>query len=81
MKLWPHQVTGVEFALREKKVAWWDDTGTGKTGTAIALADAIEAKSTLVLSPVIGARTRWKAQFASTAWSHESQRRAGDPRP
>ena len=63
MKLWPHQVTGVEFALREKKVALWDDTGTGKTQTAIALADAIEAKSTLVLSPVIGLE-HWKAQFA-----------------
>ena len=63
MKLWPHQVTGVKFALREKKVALWDDTGTGKTQTAIALADAIEAKSTLVLSPVIGLE-HWKAQFA-----------------
>ena len=51
------------FALREKKVAWWDDTGTGKTGTAIALADTIEAKSTLVISPVI-ALEHWKAQFA-----------------
>jgi SWI/SNF-related matrix-associated actin-dependent regulator 1 of chromatin subfamily A len=63
MKLWPNQTTGVAFALREKKVALWDDTGTGKTGTAIALADAIEAKSTLVLSPVI-ALEHWKAQFA-----------------
>ena len=62
MPLWPHQVTGVAFALREKKVAW-DDTGTGKTGTAIALADAIEAKCILVLCPVIGLE-HWKAQFA-----------------
>ena len=62
MELWPHQVGGVAFALREKKVALWDDTGTGKTGTAIALADAIEATSTLVLSPVIGLE-HWKAQF------------------
>ena len=63
MPLWPHQTTGVAFALREKKVALWDDTGTGKTGTAIALADAIEAKCILVICPVI-ALEHWKAQFA-----------------
>ena len=63
MMLWPHQTSGVAFALREKKVALWDDTGTGKTGTAIALADTIEAMSTLVLCPVI-ALEHWKAQFA-----------------
>ena len=63
MPLWAHQTTGVAFALREKKVALWDDTGTGKTGTAIALADTIEAKSTLVICPVI-ALEHWKAQFA-----------------
>ena len=63
MPLWPHQTSGVAFALREKKVALWDDTGTGKTGTAIALADAIEAMNTLVLGPVI-ALEHWKAQFA-----------------
>src|SRR4029077_1529163 len=63
MELWPHQTSGVAFALREKKVAWWDDTGTGKTGTAIALADAIGAMSILVICPVIGLE-HWKAQFA-----------------
>jgi superfamily II DNA or RNA helicase len=63
MELWLHQVSGVAFALREKKVALWDDTGTGKTGTAIALADTIEAMSILVLCPVI-AIEHWKAQFA-----------------
>lgn len=63
MPLWPHQTTGVAFALREKKVALWDDTGTGKTGAAIALADVIEAKSVLVICPVI-ALEHWKAQFA-----------------
>ena len=63
MELWPHQVGGVAFALREKKVALWDDTGTGKTGTAIALADTIEAKGILVICPVI-ALEHWKAQFA-----------------
>ena len=63
MVLWPHQTTGVAFALREKKVAWWDDTGTGKTGTAIALADTIEAMCILTICPVI-ALEHWKAQFA-----------------
>ena len=63
MPLWPHQTSGVAFALREKKVALWDDTGTGKTGTAIALADTIEAKCIMVLCPVI-ALEHWKAQFA-----------------
>ena len=63
MMLWPHQTSGVAFALREKKVALWDDTGTGKTGTAIALADVIEAKFILVICPVI-ALEHWKAQFA-----------------
>lgn len=61
--LWPHQISGVEFALREKKVALWDDTGTGKTQTAIELGDRIEAKSILVLCPVI-ALEHWRAQFA-----------------
>ena len=63
MPLWSHQTTGVAFALREKKVALWDDTGTGKTGTAIALADAIKAMCILVICPVI-ALEHWKAQFA-----------------
>ena len=63
MPLWPHQTSGIAFALREKKVALWDDTGTGKTGTAIALADAIDAKCILVICPVI-ALEHWKAQFA-----------------
>jgi SNF2 family DNA or RNA helicase len=63
MPLWPHQTAGVGFALREKKVAWWDDTGTGKTNGAIALAEVIGAKSILVICPVI-ALEHWKAQFA-----------------
>jgi SNF2 family DNA or RNA helicase len=63
MELWPHQTTDVAFALHEKKVAWWNDTGLGKTNSAIALADAIEAKSILVICPVI-ALEHWKAQFA-----------------
>jgi SNF2 family DNA or RNA helicase len=63
MPLWPHQTAGVAFALREKKVAWWDDTGTGKTNGAIALAEVIGAKSILVICPVI-ALEHWKAQFA-----------------
>ena len=62
MPLWPHQITGVEFALREKKVALWDDTGTGKTQTAIELADQIEAMGVLIICPVIGLE-HWKAQF------------------
>jgi SNF2 family DNA or RNA helicase len=63
MPLWPHQTSGVAFALREKKVALWDDTGTGKTGAAIALADAIEATGILVICPTI-ALEHWRAQFA-----------------
>lgn len=63
MPLWPHQTSGVAFALREKKVALWDDTGTGKTGTAIALAEVVGAKNILVICPVI-ALEHWKAQFA-----------------
>ena len=60
--LWKHQISGVAFALRERKIALWDDTGTGKTGTAIALADTIEANFILVICPVI-ALEHWKAQF------------------
>lgn len=63
LPLWPHQTTDVAFALREKKVAWWNDTGLGKTNSAIALADAIEAKNILIICPVIGLE-HWKAQFA-----------------
>jgi len=73
MPLWPHQTSGVAFALREKKVALWDDTGTGKTGTAIALADIIGAQYILVICPVI-ALEHWKAQFAK----HSEMRRSVD---
>jgi len=78
MELWPHQVSGVAFALREKKVALWDDTGTGKTQTAIALADYIKAMNTLVLSPVIGLE-HWKAQFAKHSRTERSVALIRDP--
>jgi SWI/SNF-related matrix-associated actin-dependent regulator 1 of chromatin subfamily A len=78
MPLWPHQTTGVAFALREKKVAWWDDTGTGKTNTAIALADVIGAKAILVICPVI-ALEHWKAQFAKHGQHDRSVALIRDP--
>lgn len=71
MPLWPHQTTGVAFALREKKVALWDDTGTGKTGTAIALADIVDPMRILVICPVI-ALEHWKAQFAKHGQKNRS---------
>ena len=63
MPLWPHQISGVDFILKEKKGALWDDTGTGKTQSAIEVADQLGATSILVLCPVI-ALEHWKAQFA-----------------
>ena len=78
MALWPHQVTGVEFALREKKVALWDDTGTGKSQTAIELADRIEAMNVLILCPVIGLE-HWKAQFAKHGQIDRSVQLVRDP--
>ena len=63
MKLWPHQVTGAAFILKEKKGALWDDTGTGKTQSAIEVADQLGATGVLVICPVI-ALEHWKAQFA-----------------
>ena len=62
MKLWPHQVTGAAFILKEKKGALWDDTGTGKTQSAIEVADQLGATGVLVICPVI-ALEHWKAQF------------------
>jgi superfamily II DNA or RNA helicase len=78
MMLWPHQTTGVAFALREKKVALWDDTGTGKTGTAIAVAEVIGAKAILVICPVI-ALEHWKAQFAKHGQTERSVALIRDP--
>ena len=47
----------------DKKAALWHDTGTGKTRTAIEIADPIGANFILVICPVI-ALEHWKAQFA-----------------
>ena len=63
MPLWPHQVDDADFILREKKGALWNDTGTGKTQSAIEVADQIGATNILVICPVI-ALEHWKAQFA-----------------
>jgi SNF2 family DNA or RNA helicase len=63
MPLWPHQVSGADFILKWKKAALWDDTGTGKSQSAIEAADQIGATFILVLCPVI-ALEHWKEQFA-----------------
>ena len=38
--LLPHQITGAEFALKERTVLIADEQGVGKTATAIAIATA-----------------------------------------
>ena len=63
MPLWPHQIDDADFILREKKGALWNDTGTGKSQSAIEVADQIGAANILVICPVI-ALEHWKAQFA-----------------
>ena len=63
MPLWTHQVEAADFIMRYKKGALWHDTGTGKSQSAIEIADQLGAKSILVLCPVI-ATEHWKAQFA-----------------
>ena len=63
MPLWPHQVEAATFIMRQKKGALWHDTGTGKSQSAIEVADQLGANSILVLCPVI-ATEHWKAQFA-----------------
>jgi superfamily II DNA or RNA helicase len=47
--LWPHQIDGVEFALRHKKVVLVHDTGTGKSRTANEIANQIGARRILDL--------------------------------
>ena len=63
MPLWQHQVDAAAFILRWKRAALWHDTGTGKTQSAIEVADQVGANCILVLCPVI-ALEHWKAQFA-----------------
>jgi SNF2 family DNA or RNA helicase len=60
INLWRHQVEGVEHAVRHRKVALVHDTGTGKTRTAIRIADQV-ANRILVLCPAI----------ATQHWAHE----------
>jgi SWI/SNF-related matrix-associated actin-dependent regulator of chromatin subfamily A-like protein 1 len=62
MGLWPHQAEGVEHAIRHRKVAWAHDTGTGKTRTAIELANAIDADRILVICPTIAVE-HWRLQI------------------
>jgi SWI/SNF-related matrix-associated actin-dependent regulator 1 of chromatin subfamily A len=63
MALWQHQVEAAAFILRWKRGALWHDTGTGKSQSAIEVADQIDAKRILVIAPVI-ALEHWKDQFA-----------------
>jgi SWI/SNF-related matrix-associated actin-dependent regulator 1 of chromatin subfamily A len=63
MPLWAHQVEAAAFILRVKKGALWHDTGTGKSQSAIEVADQLGAMTILNLCPVI-ALEHWKDQFA-----------------
>ena len=66
MGLWPHQVEGVDHAIRHRKVAWAHDTGTGKTRTAVKLANALAASRILVFCPTIAVE-HWRLQIGM--WS------------
>jgi SNF2 family DNA or RNA helicase len=59
---WPHQLDFVDFAVKYKKVAAAHDTGTGKSRSAVKLADRIKAKRILVLCPTLAA-TMLRDQF------------------
>ena len=64
--LLPHQITGAEFALKERTVLIADEQGVGKTATAIAIATAsVIAGMTPVLVVVPASlRLNWKHEFA-----------------
>ena len=64
--LMPHQVTGAEFALKERTVLIADEQGVGKTATAIAIATAsVIAGMTPVLIVVPPSmRLQWTREFA-----------------
>ena len=63
MALWAHQVEAAAFIMRVKKGALWHDTGTGKSQSAIEVADQVGAMFILNICPVI-ALEHWKEQFA-----------------
>ena len=63
MALWQHQVEAAAFIMRVKRGALWHDTGTGKSQSAIEVADQVGAMCILDLCPVI-ALEHWKEQFA-----------------
>jgi len=64
-----HQITGAEFALKERTVLIADEQGVGKTATAIAIATAsVIAGMTPVLVIVPATmRLTWKREFAKFA--------------
>ena len=63
MPLWQHQVEAAAFIMRVKKGALWHDTGTGKSQSAIEVADQVGAMFILNICPVI-ALEHWREQFA-----------------
>jgi SNF2 family DNA or RNA helicase len=63
LALWQHQVEAAAFIMRVKRGALWHDTGTGKSQSAIEVADQVGAMCILNLCPVI-ALEHWKEQFA-----------------
>src|SRR5262245_27186739 len=46
--LWPHQPSGVEYAVRARRCLVGDEVGVGKTATAIAAVEACRAYPCLV---------------------------------
>lgn len=57
-ELWPFQKAGVEYALRRQNTLIGDQPGLGKTMQAIAIANEMDAKRVLVLTPA-SIRLQW----------------------
>jgi len=58
-ELWPFQRANLDYALQRRRTLIGDEPGLGKTITAIAYANKIEARSVLVICPAT-IRFQWK---------------------
>lgn len=57
-----YQIEGIEYALERRNTIIGDEMGLGKTPTAIGVANAIGAKSILVICPA-SLRLMWRNEF------------------
>lgn len=69
MNLFPYQKTGVAYSLNKKKVIVGDQPGLGKTGQAIATAEASGCKCILIICPAT-LKENWRIEIEEK-WTNQ----------